>query len=73
MHRTQIYFEQDLFNSIKQIARQNSQSVSAYIREVLRHKVEQTNSPCVIDVSAVAGIWQDYDINQEKLRKKSWK
>jgi len=72
MHRTQIYFEQDLFEQIKQTSVQNSQSISAYIREVLRAEIERKKSISSIDVSGVAGMWEDYNITQESLRKKAW-
>ncbi len=40
MHRTQLYFEEDLFSEIKKTASQKSLTVSAYIRDVLRKELE---------------------------------
>jgi len=70
VHRAQIYFEQDLFQQIKQISAQNSQSMSAYIREVLRSEIERKKATTAIDVSGVSGMWGDYDISQKTLRDK---
>ncbi len=74
MHRTQIYFEDDLISEIKKAAQQTNLSMSAYIRNVL--KKELANKQAAeeqLDFSAFAGIWQDRDINQEQLRNKAWK
>ncbi|CAC9528500.1 hypothetical protein [uncultured Gammaproteobacteria bacterium] len=40
-HRVKIYFEQDLFQQIKQMSAQNNQSMSTYIRDVLRSEIER--------------------------------
>lgn len=74
MHRTQIYFEDDLISDIKKAAQQTNLSMSAYIRNVLKkelaqQKAEQTK----VDFSGFTGIWQDRDVDQEKLRSKAWK
>ncbi|NYT26748.1 hypothetical protein [Candidatus Thiodubiliella endoseptemdiera] len=72
MHRTQIYFEQDLFNQVKQMAVRKSQSTSAYIRDVLRTEIEREATTNNIDVSDVLGMWSDYNISQKSLRSKAW-
>ena len=56
MHRTQIYFEQDLFQQIKQISAQNSQSVSADIQEVFRSEIEHKKTTASIGVSGMWGV-----------------
>jgi len=74
MHRTQIYFEDDLIIEIRKAAQQTDLSMSAYIRKVL--KKELANKQAAeeqIDLSAFTGIWQDRDIDQEQLRAKAWK
>ena len=74
MHRTQIYFEDDLISEIKKAAQQTNLSMSAYIRNVL--KKELANKQAAeeqIDLSAFTGIWQDRDIDQKQLRSKAWK
>ncbi|MGV6809008.1 MAG: hypothetical protein ACWA5U_03950 [bacterium] len=74
MHRTQIYFEESLFSDIKQQAQRSNLSISAYIREVLKKELDnQRLKKESSNFSAFAGMWQDYDINQEALRKKAWK
>ena len=74
MHRTQLYFEEELFADIKKTASDMNLTVSAYIRDVLRKELEtrqkKSQSP---DFSAFSGMWKDSDISQESLRKKAWK
>ncbi len=74
MHRTQIYFEEDLFNKIKIQANKLGLSISAYIREVLKNDIEKREEePSKIDFSEFAGMWKDRDITIEKIREKAWK
>lgn len=74
MHRTQIYFEDDLICEIKKAAQKTNLSMSAYIRNVLKKELaskQVTEEP--LDLSAFTGLWQDRDIDQKQLRAKSWK
>lgn len=74
MHRTQIYFEDDLICDIKKAAQQTNLSMSAYIRNVLKKELAQQKTAQVkVDFSAFLGIWQDRDVDQEQLRAKAWK
>lgn len=74
MHRTQIYFEDDLINEIKKAAQQTNVSMSAYIRNVLKKELaNKKDTEESLDLSAFTGIWQDRDIDQEQLRTKAWK
>lgn len=74
MHRTQIYFEETMFDAIKQKARALNLSISAYIRDILKKELEsQENKTAPLDFNGFAGLWEDHDISQEKLRKKAWK
>lgn len=74
MHRTQIYFEDDLICEIKKAAQQTNVSMSAYIRNVLKKELASKQlAQEHIDLSAFTGIWQDRDIDQEQLRAKAWK
>ncbi len=74
MHRTQIYFEEELFNRIKNQANKLGLSISAYIREVLKNDIEKREEePSKIDFSEFAGMWKDRDITIEKIREKAWK
>jgi uncharacterized protein (UPF0305 family) len=74
MHRTQIYFEETLFEAIKKEANAVGISLSAYIREVLKkdiqHKKEKKKKT---DFSSFAGMWNDREITQESLREQAWK
>ncbi|MEE9494730.1 MAG: hypothetical protein V3W04_15330 [Gammaproteobacteria bacterium] len=74
MHRTQLYFEEELFDDIKKTASEMNLTVSAYIRDVLRKELKtrqmRAQSP---DFSGFSGMWKDSDITQESLRKKAWK
>ena len=74
MHRTQIYFEDDLISEIKKAAQQTNLSMSAYIRKVMKKELaskQAAEKP--VDLSAFTGLWQDRDIDQEQLRAKAWK
>jgi len=74
MHRTQLYFEEELFTDIKKTANNMNLTVSAYIRDVLRKELaarqKKSQSP---DFSEFSGMWKNSDISQESLRKKAWK
>jgi hypothetical protein len=74
MHRTQIYFEETLFEAIKKEANAMGVTLSAYIRDVLKkdlqHKKSKETKP---DFSSFAGMWHDRDITQDSLREKAWK
>lgn len=75
MHRTQIYFEESMFQLLKERAAQMGISVSAYIREALKKELssEQKNNQKP-DLSEFAGLWKDRDeITSESLREKAWK
>ena len=74
MHRTQLYFDETLFNQIKQTANSMNMTVSAYIREVLRKELEaQQQKALPVDFSEFSGMWENQNITQENLRNKAWK
>ncbi len=74
MHRTQIYFDEALYTQVKQAAQRGDMSVSAYIRDALKRELEGKSSVNkALDFSQFAGLWQDEDISQQKLRAKAWK
>ena len=74
MHRTQIYFEENLLQEIKEQAKQLNISMSAYIRKTLKKDLhEKKNKPNVSNFAEFAGMWEDRDITQESLRKAAWK
>ncbi len=74
MHRTQIYFDELLFEEIKRQANQMGISLSAYIRDVLKKELNhKKKKPEHIDLSNFSGMWRDREITQESLRKKAWK
>lgn len=74
MHRTQIYFEENLFREIKEQAKQLNISMSAYIRKTLQKDLqEKKNRPNTSNFSEFAGMWEGRDITQESIRKDAWK
>lgn len=74
MHRTQLYFDEDIFAQAKQRAQTLGVSVSAYIRDLVRQDLEdQSRAESKIDFSEFAGMWENRDIDQLSLRKKAWK
>lgn len=74
MHRTQIYFEEEVFEEIKKTARTMNVSVSSFIRTTLAKEIEaKKKAKKPLDFSEFAGLWADSDIDQKSLRKKAWK
>ena len=74
MHRTQIYFEEPLFEELKAQANALGLSLSAYIRETLKKDLqEKKNKPKPNDFSQFAGMWEGRDTTQETLREQAWK
>jgi hypothetical protein len=74
MHRTQIYFEEQFFDSIKKKARSMNLSVSAYIRDTVKRDLDvQKKNHQPIDISEFSGLWQDYDVSLNSIREKAWK
>jgi len=73
MHRTQIYFEEPLFEAIKREAARMGVSFSAYIRDRLRKDLEQNRSPKPArDFSEFAGMWRERDIDLAGMRDTAW-
>lgn len=74
MHRTQIYFEESMFEELKQQANSMGLSLSAYIRQTLKADLKEKNKEHKTpDFSDFDGLWKDKDISQASLRKKAWK
>ena len=74
MHRTQIYFEETLFEELKKQANLLGLSISAYIRDTLKKDLEEKNrEPQALDFSKFSGMWENREIDQKSLRKKAWK
>ncbi len=74
MHRTQIYFEETLFEELKQQANQLGISLSAYIRDTLKKDLqEKKNKPNPTNFGEFAGMWEDRETTQASLRKQAWK
>lgn len=74
MHRTQIYFEENLFKEIKEQAQRLNISMSAYIRKTLQKDLqEKKNKPDTSKFSEFSGMWEGRDITQESIRKDAWK
>ncbi len=74
MHRTQLYFDEELYDDVKQTAKRMNITVSAYIRNVLRKELDvQKQRSELPDFSEFQGMWKDDEISQESLRSKAWK
>ena len=74
MHRTQIYFEESLFEELKSQANTLGISLSAYIRDTLKKDLqEKKNKPQKSDFSQFSGMWEGRDTTQESLREQAWK
>ncbi len=74
MHRTQLYFDEVLFEQVKQQSKNLGLSVSAYIREAVRKELSREREAAKpADFSAFSGMWKDNEITQQSLRSKAWK
>ncbi|WP_457595541.1 hypothetical protein [Hydrogenimonas sp.] len=74
MHRTQIYFEETLFEVLKEEAKRMGLSVSAYIRETVRRDLqERRQRRTKKDLSEFAGLWKDRKVSIESIREKAWR
>ncbi len=74
MHKTQIYFEEPLFEELKQQASKLGMSLSSYIRETLKkHLEEHRQKPSSVDLSEFSGMWEGREITQESLREEAWR
>lgn len=73
MHRTQLYFDEAMFEEVKETASSINLSVSAYIREVLKKELARKHPQTSPDFSDFAGMWKDEDISLDTIREKAWK
>lgn len=74
MHRAEIDFDDTLFAAVEEKAKSLNLSVPTYIKKVLKKDVREKEIPSdKTDFSEFAGIWEDYDISQDAIRKKAWK
>lgn len=74
MHRTQIYFEEVMFDELKQRARGVGVSISEYIRSLVQKDLQkQPPKPQKTDFDQFAGMWQERDISLESIREKAWR
>jgi predicted DNA-binding protein len=74
MHRTQIYIDDSMFEQIKRRARILGISASAYIREVVKsHLEESENMDHTRDFTAFKGLWRGRDIDLTSIRDKAWR
>ncbi len=71
MHRMQIYCDEYLFEEIKQEALKRGESISAYIRKVLKKEIEKRKRKR-IDFNEIAGMWKDRDIDFKSIRESAW-
>ena len=74
MRRTQIYFEESLFEELKSQANTLGVSLSDYIRDILKKDLqEKKNKPQSNNFSQFSGMWEGRHITQESLREQAWK
>ncbi len=71
MHRTQIYFEESMFEELKQQANSMGLSLSAYIRQTLKADLKEKNKEHKTpDFSDFDGLWKDKDKARHHFAKK---
>ena len=74
MHRTQIYFEETLFEELKRQANILGISLSAYVRETLKKDLQEKKSREEhVNFDKFSGMWKERTITQDSLREKAWK
>lgn len=74
MHRTQLYFDESIFEQVRQRAAAKGISVSAYIRQVVSQDLERTSTTSQsLDLGEFSGMWDARDIDTRALRDKAWK
>jgi len=74
MHRTQIYFEESLFEQIRHEAKRMGISISAYIRNAIHRDLASSKSENKShDLSEFVGMWHNRDITQDSIRKEAWR
>lgn len=74
MHRTQIYFEEVMFEEIKQRANMIGVSISEYIRSLVQKELKkEPKKQNKADFKQFAGMWEDRDVSLESIREKAWK
>jgi len=73
MHRTQIYFDEPLFDELKRQSSLLGISISAYIRDAIKRDIEDKKRKPSVDFDEVFGMWAEKDITIESIRKRAWK
>ncbi|HIP61648.1 MAG TPA: hypothetical protein EYG98_03745 [Sulfurovum sp.] len=73
MHRTQIYFDEPLFDELKRQSSLLGISISAYIRDAIKRDIEDKKQQPSVDFDGVFGMWAEKDITIESIRKRAWK
>jgi hypothetical protein len=59
MHRTQIYFDDKMFDELKARASHLNLSISEYIRRILKQEFNKNAREASIDFSPYIGIWKN--------------
>ncbi len=74
MHRTQIYFDEPLYEEIKKEAARQGLSMSAYIRQTLKKDLIRRKRVCIkSDIRKFSGLWGDREVDVSRLRKRAWR
>ena len=74
MHRTQIYFEEVMFEELKQRANMIGVSISEYIRSLVQKELKkEPKKQNKVDFKQFAGMWEGKDVSLESIREKAWK
>ena len=74
MHRTQVYFDESLYEEIKKEAARQGLSMSAYIRQALKKElIRRKRTAIKPDLRKFAGLWGDREVDVSRLRKRAWR
>ena len=72
MKRTQIYFDEEIYNYLKRESEIRKKTISELIREAVKEKMSRRKVKILKALEEVKGIWKDREIDPtqfvEKLR-----
>ena len=66
MHRTQIYFDDEIYRYLKNQKKNTRQSYSEIIRKNIKLNIRKRTSEMIIKMENAAGAWKDKVTDPEK-------
>jgi 3-methyladenine DNA glycosylase Tag len=60
MHRTQIYFDDEIFNYLEKEKKKTHQTYSQIIRNNIKQNIRKQNSEMIAKMKDAVGSWKDF-------------